>query len=275
MADIGDVTALLASMANAACYPNGAASPTVTGGTSDIVVNEGWPVPEYLDRDLAAGKTNVTVFPLRLSASIVFQTLDEVYVVAPAVHGLAATISGGMITVTGTPGASEYLTIVADGRHSYSRGGASVAAILASIAADAVADYPSVSVVGSTITFPTIRLVARIGAAATLARVTHRQRQAVMISVWAPTPQLRNTVAAAVDVALKARNRLTFPDTSQGLLVAAYNEQHDDHQRASIYRRDLVFTVDYATLEQFPGWEVTSVNPTIDAGAGSTFTYSE
>jgi hypothetical protein len=273
MADLGDVTALLASMANSACYPNGAASPTVTGGTKDIKVNEGWPIPEYLDPMIAAGQTAVTVFPMRLSAPAVFQVLNETYVLTPAVHGLSATISGGAVTVTGTPGAAEYLTITADGQNSYSRVGASVAAILAAIATDAAANYSGVTVVGGNITFPTTRLSVQIGASATLGLVTHRQRQPVMVTVWAPTPTLRNTVAAAIDVALKAVNHLTFPDTSQGLLTASHSEQRDERQVASIYRRDLVFNVDYATLQTFQGWEVTSVNPTVDTGATPT-TYS-
>ena len=276
MADIGDVTALLASMANAACYPHGATAPTVTGGTKDIHVNEGWPLPESLDALIAAGQTAVSVLPLRLSAPAVFQVLDEVYVLVPAAHGLAATIAGGTVTVTGAPGLTEYLTITADGRRSYSRLGASTAAILSAIAVDAASDYAGVAVVGNAITFPTTRLSVQIGAAATLGRVTHRQRQSVMITVWAPTPALRNTVGAAIDVAMKAVNRLTFPDTSQGLMVASHSEQRDERQVASIYRRDIVFNVDYATLDVFQGWEITSVNPTLDAGAGAaaSITYS-
>ena len=273
MADLGDVTALIASMANTACYPNGVTSPTVTGGTKDIKVNEGWPVPEVLDPMIAAGQTAVSIFPMRLSAPAVFQVLDEVYTITPAVHGMSDTLSGGQVTVSGTPGVTEYLTIVADGLYSYSRVGASVSAILAAIAADAAANYAGVAVSGNSITFPTSRLIVHIGAAATLGKATHRQRQAVMITVWAPTPAIRNTVAAAIDVAMKAVNRLTFPDTSQGVISAAYSEQRDERQVASIYRRDLVFNVDYATLQQFQGWEVTSVNPTIDPGADPT-TYS-
>jgi len=264
MADISDVTARLAQMAAAAVYPSGAGQPSVAG--VDVRIFEGWPIASSLDADIAAGKANVSIFPMPGGSAPVFQVLDETYVITPAVHGLSASISGDTVTLVGTPGSGEYASIVADERFAYSRVGADIPTILNAIAADAAANYQGVVVSGDSITFPTTRLVCNIGAPATAGKVTHRQRDAIFITVWAPTPALRNLLAESIDVALKAVNRLTFPDTSQGLLVASHQNQLDDRQTASIYRRDLVFTVEYATLATFQVFEVTTFNPTFDVG---------
>ena len=266
MADLGDVTALLATMAGAACYPNGLTSASVAGDFVTIRIFEGWPIAAQLDADIAAGACNVSIFPQPNATANVFQVQNEPYVVTPPVYGMGVTISGTSITVTGTPGAGEFLTIIADGKYSYSRLGNSVAAILAAIQTDALANYASVLVVGNTITFTTSRLVAHIGAPATAAQATHRQKDQILISVWAPSPTMRNVVAAAIDVAFKAVNRITFPDTSSGNLVYIRNAQLDNHERAAIYRRDLVYSVEYATLQTFTVWPITSFNPTLDGG---------
>ena len=267
MADLGDVTALLASMAVGAVYPTGTGSPSVGGLGVGVKVFEGWPLPASLDSDITAGNAQVSVYPMGASGSAIFQVLDEQYLVTPAVHGMTAVVSNTKVTLAGAPGASEYATVVADGRYTFTAAGASIPAILSAIAASAAANYPSVSVAGASITFPgSKKLACHIGAPATAAIVTHRQRQPVMVSVWAPNPALRNTLASAVAAALKKVNRLTFPDNSQGVMGFSHEVQHDDRQTASIYRRDLIFNVEYATLDQYQVFEITTFNPTIDSG---------
>ena len=268
MADIADVTALLAQMTSAAVYPNGYPGNSVTNSANDVTISEGWPLQQTLDQVIAAGQSYVSIFPTRVNGGgNVFQVLNESYVIVPPVHGLTVTQPNpGQVQVDGTPSAGEYLTIVANGRYTYSTAGATAAAILASLAAAASAQFPAVSVLGDTIDFgPTARLQALSGSPATIGKATHRQRAGVMITVWAPNNALRNIVAQAIDVALKAVNRLTFPDTSQGLLVAERFEQLDRYESASIYRRDLCFTCEYATLQEFQAFEVTSFDLTVTA----------
>lgn len=273
-------------MAATAVYPSGSGQPSVTG--RPVTIFEGWPLQQSLDAAIAAGQSMVSVFPTRANGSgATFQVQNEDYLIVPPVHGMTITsIASGAVSVMGAPSAGEYLTIIADGRHAYSRSGADLPTILNLIAADAVATYPSVSVfaiggpdlplwqnaTGGGIQFPTDRLKAHLGAPATKGRATHRQRAGVMVTVWAPNNADRNTLAKAIDVALKQVNRLTFPDTSQGLLVAQSFVQEDRLEPASIYRRDLVFSVEYATLEEYQAFEVTSFTLTISAGADSTYT---
>ena len=277
MADISDVTALLAQMATAAVYPNGTSAPSVTG--NPITVFEGWPLQQSLDPAISAGQSQVSIFPkLGGAAGAVFQILNEDYLVVPPVHGMAiVSVSDGVVTVTGSPTPGEYLTIIAD-RNVFSQTGPDLPTIINLIAAQAAPIYGDLTVFQSSgpgpgllmppatsfgLQFPTVNLKARLGAPATKGRVTHRQRPTIMISVWSPNNADRNTIAIAIDVALKQVNRLTFPDTSQGQLFASGFSQIDELEPASVFRRDLFFTCEYATLETYQAFEVTSFNLTI------------
>lgn len=270
MADIDDVTSQFAAMASSACFPNGENAASVTGGKSDIFVAQGWPKQAELPRQIAAGVTNISVISIAGGKSDCFQTLDKAYVIRPAVHGMSAsTVLSGLtaiVTIAGAPGQGEFLTIVAAGE-AYSRGGATVAEILAALNADIAGS----SISGSSITVPTNRVTVHVGASATMGIVTHRQRAMINITVWAPSPQARSNISAAIDVALKASNRIVMPDTTQATYSFSHLHQTDVDETKSIYRRDLVFAVEYATLETFEAYEVTSVGVTIDNTLGVTF----
>lgn len=263
MADLSDVEATLVNMIAAALYPNG------TGQASAISapckVYPGWPNSTALDADLRAGTVHVTVFPMAGATAQAAQFLDNMEVLVPAVHGLSASISGQTITLTGTPGASEYVTVIADGKYIFSRVGASGSAICSALLADALAHYPSASANGATLTIPNAAYITvRIGAPATMANIVHRQKQAFMITTWASTDALRSACAALVDVSLKSVNRITFSDTSQGIMTFDRTMVNDLIERAICYRRDLIFNVEYATIETFQAFEVTSFTTEAD-----------
>jgi hypothetical protein len=282
MADISDVTSLLATMATAAVYPNGMSAPSVTGNT--ITVFEGWPLQQSLDAAISAGQSQVSIFPKLGGAPAVFQILNEDYLIVPPVHGMTiASISNdGVVTVVGSPSPGEYLSIIGDRRNVFSQTGPDLPTILNLIAAQAEPIYGNLSVfqiggqgpgvlmqaTGAGIQFPTTNIKARIGSPATKGRVTHRQRPTIMISVWSPNNADRNTIAEAVDVALKQVNRLTFPDTSEGQLFASGFAQIDELEPASVFRRDLFFTCEYGTLATFQAFEITSFNLTIGSQVG-------
>lgn len=257
-------------MAAAACYPNGPTAPSVTGQVNDIFVAQGWPKMQALDQQIDKGMTNVSIVSIGGGTANCFQILDESHVIVPAIHGMSATLtlsaSAGTVTIAGAPGPGEYLTIIADGKHAYSRVGYTLADVLAALLSDASTDYGGVTTTSNSITLPTTRIAAHIGSPATMGKVTHRQKEMMNVTVWAPSPQARNAVAAAIDVALKATNRLIMPDTSQAILTFSHTHQTDGDETKSIYRRDLVFAVEYATLETFQAFEVTSFNPTYDGG---------
>lgn len=245
----------------------------------DVKIYEGWPLPEQLDLDLAGNMlgsagtlqprsggrcAHVTVFPMQGTTPVPYQILDEFYVIIPPVYGITGTVNGNTLTLTGTPGVGGFVTVIADNNYISSRTGASVAAILSNLASDLSADYASVNVTSSTLQLPTAAyFVARIGAPAVMGKVTHRQKQSLMITVWAPDPTTRKALAIAIDGIIKQAVRYTMPDTSQIVLVYNRTNQTDEHETVTVYRRDLIFEAEYATVEQFPAYPVTVVPATI------------
>ena len=167
--------------------------------------------------------------------------------------------TGDTVTVSGTSKPGEYITIIADDAYIYSETGANAAAILAALATAAQANYPGASSTATTLTIPVGHsIVMRQGGVGTVGRVTHRQKHAVMITVWAPNRLVRNELADAIDGLIKQTNRVSFPDTSQAVVVYNRTIVNDEQQAESIYRRDLIYDVEYATVFQFPATVVTS-----------------
>lgn len=283
MADLSDVTAFVAELATRAVYPAvvvdgvsypaGAVAPananSVTGKC--LSIREGWPLQAQLFEEIKAGTTRISVYPMPGATADVYQILNKPYAVAPAVHGVAATVTGNTVILSGVPGAQEYVSLVVDGARAYSRVAIGAPPTLASICAqllgDVQADYPTASLAGSTLSIPpAASIVARIGAPVQMAQVTHRQRHSVMVTVWAPDPEQRAKVAEAVDVLFKATLTASLPDTSEIVLRYEKTNVTDEYEGVSIFRRDLVFGVEYATLEHFTGFEVTTISGTIEPG---------
>lgn len=277
MADITDVTAYLATRAAVAVYPSGTGAPSVAG--IDCRIFEGWPVGDQLENDLtgfmldASGVkivrprgpcANVSVFPPLGTGKTVYQNLDNTYVIAPPVVTSTATLAGNVITVTGPLDPGEFLTLVLDDGVVCSRGGADVAAMLSALAADLVDAGYAATATATTLTVPfRYELVMRQGGTGVLGRAIHRQSQSVMVSVWAPSRTTRTALANAIDIAIKKRIKVTMPDTSQALVIFSRTNIIDDDQAKGLYRRDLIYDVDYATVEQFPGVEITSTKVSI------------
>lgn len=262
MADLSDVTAALASLAATACYPNGTSSPSVAG--IDGRIYEGWPIPDQLDKDMAAGQFNVSVFPMQAPGATVPQYLNKAYQVTNPVYGVASTVASNVVTLTGTPSTGEFVTLVVDHHKVYSEGGASVSAIATALLADLVADYPGSTVLSGALTIVGAQNIeVRHGAPVTMGQATHRQKHCIIISAWAPNNAARNAIAAAVDNALKATLRITLPDTSQAIMVFDRSLQSDRFETLTVYRRDLYYNVEYATTETFTAYVVTSINGSI------------
>lgn len=279
MADISDVTAFLLASATSAVYPSGTSQPSIAA--CDIRLYEGWPVAAELDLDMAGqmmsatvpsvpvtrpggSVVNVSIFPMLGSTPSQHQIQDDTFVIVPPSYGMAFAIAGDVITVTGQPTSGEYLTIIADRENVYSRSGANTAAILAALATDAQAQYPGASSTATTLTIPFgFALTVRQGAVGTLGKVTHREKQSIMISVWAPTQALRTLVAKTIDNVLKQQIRVSMPDTSQAIVCYNRTNVSDEKQVATIYRRDLIYDVEYATVWEFPGYVITSANVSI------------
>ncbi len=74
------------------------------------------------------------------------------------------------------------------------------------------------------------------------------------MTLWCGDPASRDVASAAVDLALGQLNFITLPDGSAARLRFESTASSDRQEEADLYRRDLVYSVEYATvlLSQLP-----------------------
>jgi hypothetical protein len=282
MADLADVMNVLVKRAECAVYPNGVLTsqgvkiPSITG--TDIVVYPGWPSSDNLDQDLAAGKTHVSVFPKVEERNTTRYRRKQIVTKSP-VSTLTLSIqtpnggnieleAGGNLILEGSGNLElegDSLTVVVGGTVSVPQNvmlringndyvygvqaSDTLNTIAAALAALVAVDVAGTSAQGSSINIgPTGRVqAARVGAFGTVVREIRRQERIFMVTVWAGTPSLRDTIAAAIDTELAAQEFLTMPDGYAARLIYKNSPVVDALQKAVVYRRDLNYSVEFAT----------------------------
>jgi hypothetical protein len=300
MADLSDVTTYLAQQAALAVYPNGPTNPSIAPGAAgfssamDVAIYEGWPLPEELEADVLGKRligspatlqprangpaAQVSVFPMAGTGREVYQIFDDVKVIMAPSFGLTVAVSGAsstslnnQVSITGTPNPGEFVTIIGDRRYIFSAGGPTASAILAQLLVQAQVNYPGTTLQGPLLTVPaSYQLDVRQGGVGLLGKVTHRQCQYVMITVWAPTHKARSVISKAIDTLIKSAIVVVLPDSSAVKIVGDRTTISDEQQNQSIYRRDLIYDCEYGTLLTFPGTTITSVTIPITVAPGAT-----
>lgn len=246
MADLSDIeNALVAAIAQA-LYPDGTGSPSVVGAPCRIF--RGWPLPQRLDADLKAGTINVSVFPTDVEGRVTRYGRDwqELPITPPQ---MAATAANHQITLAGTPTSPLNVAAVVDGEgYVYAvQPGDTLANIATGLAAQIAQITPAVSA-GPSITIPgAYRLEARVGSVGTVIREIRRQKRAFQVTCWCANPGARDAAASAIDAALADVDFLSLPDGTAGRLLYERSRVSDDAQGEGVYRRDLFYSVEYAT----------------------------
>lgn len=186
MADISEVMTELVNLVSAAVYPNGTANPSIAG--LPVMCYPGWPVPNQLNSDIAAGKSHISIFPRPEERN--------------------------------------------------------------------------------TSRFPKEwQEVSNNGTTGTSIMEIRRQERTFQISIWAPTPAARDSIAKAVDPALAATERFTLPDQTSARLIYKGSPMTDMLEKARIYRRDLLYSVEYATTQIATDYAIkeNTINTTLSA----------
>ncbi|WP_028534217.1 hypothetical protein [Paludibacterium yongneupense] len=249
MADISDVLNVLVGSAAAILYPSGTSSPSACG--APVKVYSGWPAAKVLEDDLRAGKLHVSVFPLPTERKTTRHIGRKLKVTHPGGATLTATVSGNTVAIGGAVSVPQNVYLLANGVGAVYAVQASdtLATIAAALAVLAQSVVPGASSMGTVLTLPGAHsVVARVGAVGTAIRETKRQEKQIQLSVWASTPSLRDTAASVLDSALSASSGIAFPDGSVGILLYSHSNQ-TDLSKEKLYRRDLIYTVDYATTQ--------------------------
>jgi len=239
MADISDVQAAFASRIAAALYPNGIAHPSIVG--APVVVYPGWPQPAQLDKDIAAKKVNVSIWA-RGDGSNTTRFPSRTWQEASApVATLTLQTTESTVTLGGTVSAPQ---VVAVNGQAYAVTATDTLESIMSALADMM---PGSSSAGAVLTCPEGVRHAAIAADGTVARIVRTQTDTIQLIVWAPTPDLRSKVASAIDSALAEEGSLLMPDHSCARVMYQSTRSTDESANALIYRRDILFRVEYDT----------------------------
>jgi hypothetical protein len=202
-------------------------------------------------------------------------------VIQPTTYSLTA--SGQVVTVGGASPTTYYpqnLALFLNGKpYVYQATAAQTAAQVASgLASKAAVDFPSISVTGAQITAPAgVRIGAlRVGSTGTTITELRRQERQFQISTWAPNPDLRDAIAAPVDVAIANSPFIGLADGTKGRLIYRSSALIDTDQKQGIFRRDLIVSVEYATTSLDTWAQMVAGITELEAPAGTlvSTTYS-
>ena len=241
-----DVELALVSFIGHVLYPGGLAFAPAIGAESRIY--RGWPNAALLEADLAAGLINVSVFALPNTTTDTTRYMST-WVVSPADPTLEVATAGNTVTFTGVAGPGQLAGILVGG-HSFvyrtSLGDTPVS--VAGVLATALEATGPVMISDATITLPHVAsVVARTCADASASLEARRQRQGFRLTAWCPTPELRDSTCAILDVAFATTPFLTLADGSAARLQFMSTTSFDERQDALLYRRDMLYMIEYAT----------------------------
>ena len=259
MADISDVSAALVTTIAGIVYPNGTSQPSITG--APVLVYSGWPDSGQLRTYLSAGNVHVSVFPQPNMLRVVDSSMSDWSTPTAPVNTVTLTLSGQAVTVGGSVSTPQNAALVVDNK-------AYVYAVQAgdTLASIAAADQTATAA-GAVVTIPGAKYISpRVGGVGVATRETRRQEQTYMVTIWANCFDQRDPIAAAIDSALSGQIHLTLADQSVATLRYKSSRQDDSLQKEGIYRRDLMYAVEFSTFQSATLTQITATIENVSAG---------
>lgn len=248
MPDEADVEAALAGVVAGALYPDGAEAASAVGAVCRVY--RGWPTAAALEADLAGGAVHVTVQPVAGSVRITTRYPAEWQGAVPA-PGLLVRVNGEVVSFTGPCASGQVAGLLVDGAaHAYRMRMGDTAGLVAAALAELVRVRRPADLEGDTVRLPGGRgIAARVVADGHGGTELRRQQMNFRLTAWCPGPEIRDQVGAAVDLALA---RQAFLDVGGwGCRVqASGGSVVDSGSAAGIWRRDLVYSVEYPTVAE-------------------------
>lgn len=280
MADLSDALNVIAATAAGALYPNGAAQPSVVGVA--VKVYPGWPNAQQLDADLRAATPvcHVSIYATPAERNTTRFSPNDWKTAFMATPALTLTIAGQAVTVAGTtPGAGSphNLLVLANGNPYVYRVLTSdtVASIASALAALIAVDIAGTVSAGAVVTLPnSARLqAARVGVTGTGLRELRRQERVVQIVVWANNEVNRSAIASVVDSALAAVAFVAMPDGTGARVRYQKSTISDALQKDCIFRRDLMYSIEYATVQTELETQISQEQLSLQAAVGGVLPY--
>lgn len=247
MADQSDVETALVSAITAILYPNGSPSAGLLAQT--VKIYRGWPNTASLRTDLAANTLNVTVFPKADTTRNTTRWAEGLVPAGGVTPSLTVSVSDTSATFAGAARTGQLAGLLVDSLAVVHRTVTADTPELVAASLGQLINTQRIALVnGATVTVPGAALVVgRVVADQPVLRWTRSQLQQFRISCWCPDPGARDSVAAAIDTALSTLSFIALSDGSSGRLRYVGTTEFDQSQDAALYRRDLVYSVDYLT----------------------------
>jgi hypothetical protein len=257
MAELSEVEQILVSTITQLVYPNGTAAASAVG--QPCKVYRGWPIPTNLTADLKANFVNISVFPLDVEQNLTRYTTEWQELPSPPIS-LTMTVTGQTVTIAGMPTCPLNVAVMVNSKaYIYSLQATDTpTSIATALAALISADTPASST-GPVITVPdATNLTTRIGAVGTVIQEVKRQKKSFRISIWCNNPLIRDAVARTIDAPLASLTFINLPDGTAGRIRYERTHTDDVPEKALLFRRDFVYSVEYGTTITQKAAEVVS-----------------
>lgn len=267
MADITDVENSLVALIAQTLYPLGTAQPSVAG--IGCVVYAGWPTESRLDADLIASKAHITIFPTATERNTTrYPTAWQTQAINAAT--LTLTITGQTVTVGGalpSPFYAHNLAVLVNGKvYTYAVQSADTLTSIATALTNLIAvDNAGTTNTAAVIAMPVSAHIdsVAVGTIGTSIREVKRQERVMQITVWSDSPSHRDAVVQPIDIILAATPFITLADGTMGRLIYKSSPITDNNQKAKLYRRDLLYSVEYATTQTATSTQIVAAQTNI------------
>jgi len=246
MADLADVEDALSQLVVSTLYPAGTDNESILGVFCRAY--RGWPSPAALNVDLQAGIVNISVAP----DSDMGRTTTRFKLSWHADRGpstLIMEVVERTVVIGGLPTVGEVAGVLVDGEsYVYAVRDGDTPDVVAAVLAAMVRSTQVVLLTGATLSIPSaVTVIARSVRFGNGFEEVRRQERDIRIISWCPTPSLRDTATAAIDQAVVRHDFLTLPDTTKARILYKGTSVYDQAQNSLLYRRDLIYTVEYPT----------------------------
>ncbi len=246
MAELSEVEQAIVSAITQMVYPYGTAAAPIAGQPCRIY--RGWPIPASLDADLKAGKVNITVFPLDAEQNLTRYTNEWQELPTPSI-ALTLTVSGQTVTVAGMPTCPLNAAVLVNGKaYVYPLQATDTPTSIATALAALISADTQATSNGPVITVPAAtNLSSRIGSVGTVIQEVKRQKKSFRITIWCNGPLIRDAVSRVIDPGLASMTFINLPDGTGGRIRYERTHTDDVPEKALLFRRDLVYSVEYGT----------------------------
>ncbi|MEN4587112.1 hypothetical protein ABEI17_21500 [Pantoea agglomerans] len=261
MASTDDVARYLARRVAGVVYPGGCQLPGIVNAS--VKIYPGWPVPGTLQQDIDNGGVHISVWPLPTERKISTALGRPFRLMAKGKPTLQFTVNGTTIGVSGVASSLTNVLITLN-RKTFSfhfRAGTTAGRAIHALSAA----LPKSFTVLSSVCIPLAEhLSISVTTAGTAVKELHRQIKDFQITVWAPAPGLRDRIGSAIDTALSEQCHIDLNDGAPAQLLYTRQSDSDRSENWHVYRRDLIFSVNYATTQAITAPEVTQFEVTLN-----------